>query len=413
MMRGGLRDRGAALLVLGWIFGACGTAGPDELESEASACPDQPKAQLGSRAYFIAVNSFYLQEEAARAIRRGDLVSPILEEVFAKARALGVTVIRTWGFNDAAEKAGDSAIQIGPLQYDETALRGMDLVLARAAARGIQLILPLGNYWNDYGGARQYVAWAGLLQPVEGDPRFFTERAVIDHYKQHVRGLLNRVNTVDGMRYGDHPAVLGWELLNEPRNRGLDAQGDALRLWIDEIGAEVKSQSLGKLIGTGEEGFESSYAGYDESFWRGTGPSLFQAIDHFRKNLESRYVDFGSIHYFPETWGITREQVALAGARWIDEHASQARQVGKPLILGEFGLRNRGTFNLAERRAMYRGWLSCARKSGLGGVAPWVFANDARPDDWDLHTFYFRDGTDPRDPRNRFADIIIEAAGPH
>ena len=402
--------RGTGLLVLGWIIGACGTSGPDEFESDASACPDQPLAQLGSKPYFVALNSFYLQEEAARAIRRGDFASPIIEEVFAKALALGVSVVRTWGFNDAPEKAWDSAIQIGPLQYDEIALRGLDLVLARASARGIQLILPLGNYWNDYGGARQYVAWAGLPGPIEGDPRFFTERAVIDHYKQHLRGLLNRINTMDGLRYGDHPAVLAWELLNEPRNRGLDGQGDALRVWIDEIGAQLKSLSPGKLIGTGAEGFESSYAGYDETFWRHAGPSLFQGTDHFRKNLESSYVDFGSIHYFPETWNIAFHQVALAGARWIYEHANQARQLGKPLVLGEFGLRNSGSFGLAERRAMYRGWLRCARKTGLAGVAPWVLANDARRDDWDMHTFYFRDGTDPRDPRNRYADLVSEAA---
>jgi mannan endo-1,4-beta-mannosidase len=391
-MREVRRRRCMALLVLGWSIGGCGTEGPDELEAEASACPDRPLAQLGSRPYFVALNSFYLQEEAARAIRRGDSADPVTEEIFAKARALGVPVIRTWGFNDAPEKAGDSAIQIGPLQYDETALRGLDLVLARASARGIQLILPLGNYWNDYGGARQYVAWAGLPRPTEGDPRFFTERTVIELYKQHLRNLLNRINTMDGLRYGDHPAVLAWELLNEPRSRGLDGQGDALRAWIDEIGAHLKSLSPAKPIGTGEEGFESSY------------------MDHFRKNLESNYVDFGSIHYFPETWSVSVDQAARAGAHWIYEHANQARQLGKPLVLGEFGLRNHGHFGLAERRAMYRGWLICAHKTGLAGVAPWVFANDARPDDWDMHTFYFRDGTDPRDPRNRYADLISEAA---
>jgi mannan endo-1,4-beta-mannosidase len=50
------------------------------------------------------------------------------------------------------------------------------------------------------------------------------------------------------------------------------------------------------------------------------------------------------------------------------------------------------------------------RRQGVGGGALWMFANDSRPDSWDAHTFYFRDGTVPEDPANRYADLVIEAA---
>ena len=374
-------------LVLGSaLVAGCQELSTGELEAAASACADSSPRTLG-RPYFVAVNAYFLQEEGARAIRAGLSTSPQMEEVFEKANALGVTVIRTWAFNDAPEKAGDSAIQTGPLEYDEIALRGLDLVLARASAHGIQLILPLGNYWNDFGGAKQYVAWSGLPHPLEGDPRFFTERRVIDHYLEHVRRTLDRTSALEGVRYGDHPAVLAWELLNEPRNRGLDDRGDAFRAWVDEVGAAVKSMSTGKWVGTGEEGFDPS----------------------FRKNLQSPSVDFGSIHFFPESWNVHREDVALAGARWLEEHARLARQLGKPLVFGEFGLKNHGAFSLPERQAIYRGWLACSSRSGLAGAAPWMFAYDSRPDEWDFHTFYFRDGTAPDDPRNRYADIILKA----
>ena len=360
----------------------------DELEAAAAGCIDTSPRTLGQHPYFVALNAYYLQEEAARAIRAGEPTSLTLEEVMVKARALGVTVLRTWAFNDDPSKAGDSAMQVAPLEYDEVGLRGLDLVLTRAFAHGIQLILPLGNYWNDYGGAKQYVAWAGLPRPLEGDPRFFTERTVVDHYLEHIRRLLTRVNTLDGWRYGEHPAVLAWEILNEPRNRGLDAGGDALRAWVDEVAAQVKSLSPEKLVGSGEEGFEP-----------------------FLKSLESAAVDFGSVHLFPESWNWPPGEVASAGARWIVEHAALARQSDKPLILGEFALRNDGAFTLAERRAMYRGWFTCAARSGLAGTAPWLFSYDARPDEWDRHTFYFRDGSAPQDPANRYADIVIGAAG--
>ena len=53
-------------------------------------------------------------------------------------------------------------MQVAPGVYDEVALRGLDLVLARAHVHGVRLVLPLANRWDAYGGQRQYVAWAGL-----------------------------------------------------------------------------------------------------------------------------------------------------------------------------------------------------------------------------------------------------------
>ena len=84
----------------------------------------------------------------------------------------------------------------------------------------MQLLLILTNNWSDYGGIEQYVAWAGLPNPKRSDGRFFTDLSVRALYFDYVTALLSRVSTVDGLRYGDHPAVLGWELINEPRGRG-------------------------------------------------------------------------------------------------------------------------------------------------------------------------------------------------
>ena len=78
--------------------------------------------------------------------------------------------------------------------------------IERARAHGVRLVLPLGNFWDAYGGARQYVAWAGLPAPVEGDPRFFSDRRVVEHYRAHVAALLSRTSTVDGIRSVAQPA---------------------------------------------------------------------------------------------------------------------------------------------------------------------------------------------------------------
>jgi mannan endo-1,4-beta-mannosidase len=247
-------------------------------------------------------------------------------------------------------------------------------------------VLPLGNFWDDYGGARQYVAWAGLDDPHTGDARFFTDAAVVAHYASHVAAVLDRVSAVDGIRYGNHPAVLAWELLNEPR---ADAVGVApMRAWVDAIGAVVKAHAPGQLLGTGEEGLD---------------------LEQFRLDAASPFVDLASVHLFPESWGAAGDAVAAFGARHLDTRIAEARALGKPVLVGEFGLRNDG-LPLDDRRAVYRGWFRCARRAGAGGEAPWMFAYDARPDGWDAFTFYDRDGTVPADPVNRYADLVEEAA---
>lgn len=277
-------------------------------------------------------------------------------------------------------------MQVVPLVYDEVALRGLDLVLARARVHGLRLVLPLANRWDAYGGQRQYVAWAGLPAPREGDPRFFTERAVVEHFRAHVATLLDRVSTVDGLRWGDHPAVLAWELVNEPRADGVSRE--ALRAWVDELAALVKAKAPGHLVGSGEEGLDA---------------------EEFALLTASPHLDYATVHLYPEAWGVPADWAAFFGAGFLSERIATARRLGKPLLVGELALRNDG-LPLEDRRAIYRGWFRCIRAAGGAGVAPWLFAYDGRPDAWDPHTFYWRDGTDPADPVNRYADLVRDAA---
>jgi mannan endo-1,4-beta-mannosidase len=355
---------------------ACALPPVAELEREAD-CPDSEGAVPASeRVMRRGVNSYFLQEEATRAVRAAQPTA-ILDEVFEKAAALEVSVIRTWAFNDAPDKIGDTTLQIDKLVYDEVALRGLDHVLAGAHARGISLVLTLGNYWDDYGGVRQYVAWAGLPDPEEGDLRFFTDAAIRAHFAQHITHLLSRISTVDGLRWADHPAVLYWELLNEPRV--MDA---LLSPWFAEMGAAIHAIAPSARISSGQEGHTALPSGLDAE----------------------------SFHLFPESWGWIPTQIAKRGREHILANARRARVAGTSLVFGELGLRNEGAFDLDQRRALYRGWLRCAESQGASLGLLWMFANDARPDGWDLHTFYYRDGTLPEDPQNRYADLLLLGA---
>lgn len=60
----------------------------------------------------------------------------------------------------------------------------------------------------------QYVAAAGLQHPED----FFSSPAALQLYQNHQKALANRVNTVNGRMYKNEPAILAWDLINEPRS---------------------------------------------------------------------------------------------------------------------------------------------------------------------------------------------------
>jgi mannan endo-1,4-beta-mannosidase len=307
---------------------------------------------------FILVNAYYLQEEAARG--RIDLV----DETLAECRAMGAGVVRTWAFNDDPNKL-DTHIQRAAGVYSEAGLHGLDCVLERARARGIKLILPLVNYWNAYGGARQWLLWHGVADAREGDPRFFTDERVRAHYAAHVGQLLDRENPLTGVRYGDDDTVLAWELMNEPRTGGLPP--DVLADWARFAARAIKSRAR-QRVSAGDEG----------------------ELAVFRLLLAEGDLDLASCHFYPHKYGVPPGDERAAGIAWIEERARLAAAFGKPLVVGEFGIAN-GVLDSNERVAIYRAWIEAAARAGAAGIGPWLFAYGARPAAWDEFTFYAGD----------------------
>jgi mannan endo-1,4-beta-mannosidase len=157
--------------------------------------------------------------------------------------------------------------------------------------------------------------------------------------------------------------------------------------WVRTIAARVRAAAPRQLVATGEEGF--------------TGEGSGQCFD-----ADTGAVDVASIHLYPEAWRWPLAGVAEAGARWIREHADAAARRGRPLLVGEFGLRNDGALPLEARRRAYDAWMRAAiEHAAVAGACSWSFSTDDRPDGWDPFTWTLRDGTDEAAAENRYADL--------
>lgn len=73
-----------------------------------------------------------------------------------------------------------------------------------------------------------------------------------DLYRSHISKVLNRRNTVNGRLYKDDPAVLAWELANEPQ---VPVPYD----WIDGTAKYIKDLGAKQLVTSGFEGKQGEF----------------------------------------------------------------------------------------------------------------------------------------------------------
>jgi mannan endo-1,4-beta-mannosidase len=133
------------------------------------------------------------------------------------------------------------ALQKSPGVYDEQVFKALDFVISEARKNKIRLILSFSTNWEAYGGKAQYVKWgreAGLT--LSSEDAFFSDTTLKTYFKNHIKTILTRVNTITNVAYKDDPTIFAWELMNEPRFLS-DPSGDTLQAWIEEMVVYVKS----------------------------------------------------------------------------------------------------------------------------------------------------------------------------
>ena len=136
----------------------------------------------------------------------------------------------------------------GQLTFNEDALNSLDHLLDACNRHGIRLIIPLVDHWHWIGGMDGYVWLAG---EADGTPtqsgfqdwawEFYSSEKCMDYFKQMITHLLNRTNSVTGVKYMDDPAILCWETGNEVGNRSQDELDEVLSKWTNEVANHIRS----------------------------------------------------------------------------------------------------------------------------------------------------------------------------
>lgn len=323
---------------------------PEENEMKDFVTTDGNKFQInGEDFYFAGTNNYYLPYAPHYMV----------DDVFRQAEAMGLKVMRTWGFIDG-EKSCDLALQPEMGVYDEPSFENFDYAVAKAKEAGIRLVIPFINNWTEFGGMEQYLRWTGMTadEAKNNHDQFYTNEQCKTAYKNYINHFLNRTNSITGVKYKDDPTIMTWELTNEARCTS-DTTGDTLYNWTKEMSEYIKSIDSKHLVALGDEGFfnrDGNKYNWDYNYCGGTG------VD-WERIMTIPSIDYGTFHLYPDGWGKTVDWAN----QWIKDHLEVADSVNKPAVLEEFGIKS-------DRDNVYKTWTDMMLNGGGDGSMFWILA---------------------------------------
>jgi mannan endo-1,4-beta-mannosidase len=292
-------------------------------------------------------------------------------------------------------------LQPEPGVYNDTILQGLDYLIAELEKREMTAVLFLNNSWEWSGGYGAYLEWAGC-----GPVPDWSDWVVAQRYhcqfvqndsakamaERHIRYIITRTNTVTGKPYSESPAIMAWELANEPRAFARDSVTKVcFANWIESQAKLIKSLDDNHLVTTGSEGI----VGCEED------PELFRQVHAFPE------IDYICIHIWPYNWhwlgpvsgpleaglagnGATSplDSVPYAARRtcaYMDLCWDAVKDLGKPMVLEEFGYPRDGYLidpgSSTQGRDIYYAYIwGLLRDSGkLQGCCFWAWGGYAEP----------------------------------
>lgn len=340
------------------------------------ALPESVAAATGGYAPYVGFNCYQLLTRAADPGSKDGIVKTL--DYISEHEPL--KVVRCWAFCDGPTQW--NTLQPRPGELDPRVLGALDWVVAEAGMRNLRLQMTLTNFWKDFGGMPQYLAWANPNNfnnsqlPGQGDA-FFDDRGAQELFL----GFAEKIVT----RYRNNPTVYAWDLVNEPRC-GNDTTGKVAR-WLDSTAAFVKSIDPETRVTAGLEGFfGATNPGFQQA-----NPFASPGVD-FMRDFASPHLDFATIHLYTDWLGNARsnEDKLMWAAKWLRAHIEACSLLGKPLCIQELGE------DRLLRSELFRTVLAECRGASnvVEGVLVWMFAHSR---EWPFDKFAIYGDDSPGD----------------
>lgn len=342
--------------------------------------------------YFIGANYWYGMNLASSG-PGGDRVRLLAE--LDQLAALGVTNLRIMAASEGPDTAAWRmlpSLQPSPGQYNAQLLDGLDFLLYEMGKRNMKAVVCLNNFWPWSGGFAQYYQWMEPRHAIPYPPpapggewlsymlfasRFYDHPKAMAAYDAHLRAIITRVNPYTGLRYTEDPAIMAWQLANEPRGM---LRPRKYRAWVRKSAALIKSLDANHLVTIGSEGNTPAPTG-----------------NHFSRDHDYPDIDYMTIHIWVQNWMWYKPEAPDSSyARawdkakaYLEAHLKEAEALQKPLVLEEFGLSRDFDQHQPEAPTTWRdryfgemfglvhGLAAAGR--GLAGCNFWAFAGQGRP----------------------------------
>ena len=257
-------------------------------------------------------------------------------------KRLGITNLRILVGSDGEEGIKwkvSPVLQPAPSMYNDAILDGLDYLMMQLQRRGMVAVLYLNNSWEWSGGYGFYLEHAGAgkaLQPnevgysayIKYASQFSTNKQAQELFFNHLRFILKRTNRYTKKRYVDDPAIMSWQICNEPRafDKSVLPQFEE---WLGKAAAMMKSIDKQHLVSIGSEGAFGCEVDYDS----------------WQRICANPNVDYCNIHIWPYNWRwVQKDSLSqnLQRAKdntkeYIDSHLAICAKINKPLVMEEFG----------------------------------------------------------------------------
>ncbi|MBR3067606.1 MAG: cellulase family glycosylhydrolase [Prevotella sp.] len=281
----------------------------------------------------------------------------------------------------------EPTLQVSPGVYNDTILAGLDYLLQQMGQRGMKAVLYLNNAWEWSGGYSFYLEQAGAgHQPRPNEDGYqaymqamaqyaFNEKAH-ELFYQYVRDIIGRTNRYTGVAYVDDPAIMAWQIGNEPRAFSQEAK-EPFAQWLSKASALIRSLDKNHLISIGSEGIWGCE----------NDTALYERVS------ADPNIDYMNAHIWPYNWNWAKqdslqenvERACRNSGEYLKGHITIARRLQKPLVVEEFGYPRDGfSFDLASTTTARDRYYDYIFQMAMGdsivkGCNFWGWGGEARP----------------------------------